>query len=98
MTGGKGSLDNLDDVTGAMCPAPDNTLKPCDNTPSVFSALVQYGALSAAQNMFSLYIAKNTAVNGKGMREEEVREGNHSANNLCPAAGSSRTESVSRLL
>lgn len=65
LTSGQGSLSNLGDVTGAMCPASSSTLKPCDNTPSVFSALVQSGVLSAGQNMFSLYIANNTAVDGE---------------------------------
>lgn len=54
----------LGGVTGAMCPSAQKGLEPCYNTPTVFGALVKSGALSASQNMFSLYIANDTTING----------------------------------
>lgn len=66
LTGGKALGPNLTDATGALCPAApgSSSTKPCDNTPTVFGALVDSGALPRKNNMFSLYIARNTADNG----------------------------------
>lgn len=63
LTGGKGSYSALQVATGALCPCGVSCLLPCNSTPTVFGALVQSGALPAANNMFSLYIANDTAWN-----------------------------------